>query len=44
MIMIGRTSHHGIHSTGKGENILLEDLTIQNLEVAGIHLNAAKIQ
>jgi len=40
--ILGRSSHHGIHSAGKGENILLEDLTIQNFEVAGIHLNGAK--
>lgn len=40
--ILGRSSHHGIHSAGKGENILIEDLTIQKFEVAGIHLNGAK--
>ena len=39
---LGRSSHHGIHSPGGAENILLEDLQIEQFEVAGIHLNGAK--
>lgn len=40
--ILGRSSHHGIHSPGGAENILLEDLQIEKFEVAGIHLNGAK--
>ena len=37
--ILGTSSHHGIHSPGGATNILLENLQIQNFEVAGIHLN-----
>ncbi len=37
--ILGRSSHHGIHSPGSASNILIENLQIQNFEVAGIHLN-----
>jgi len=40
--ILGRSSHHGIHSPDGAENILLEDLQIEKFEVAGIHLNGAK--
>ena len=39
--ILGRSSHHGIHSPGSATNILIEDLQIQDFEVAGIHLNGA---
>ena len=38
---LGRSSHHGIHGHGP-VNVLLEDLTIVNYEVAGIHLAAGR--
>ena len=40
--ILGTSSHHGIHSPGGATNILLENLQIQNFEVAGIHLNGCK--
>ena len=40
--VLDRSSHHGIHSAGEASNILLENLIVQNFEVAGIHLNGSK--
>lgn len=40
--VLDRSSHHGIHSAGEAQNILLENLVVQNFEVAGIHLNGSK--
>ncbi len=39
--ILGRSSHHGIHSPGSATNVLIENLQIQDFEVAGIHLNGA---
>lgn len=40
--VLDRSSHHGIHSAGEAQNILVENLVVQNFEVAGIHLNGSK--
>ena len=40
--ILSTSSHHGIHSPGFASNVLLENLQIQDFEVAGIHLNGAK--
>lgn len=36
---LGTSSHHGIHSPGGASRILIEDLQVEDFEVAGIHLN-----
>jgi len=39
---LGRSSHHGIHSSGAPENIVVRDLSIYDFEIAGVHLNGAR--
>lgn len=39
---LGRSSHHGIHSAGTPTNVVIQDVSIFDFEVAGIHLNGAK--
>ena len=40
--VLGRSSHHGIHSPGGATNVLVEDVMISEFEVAGAHLNGAE--
>jgi hypothetical protein len=39
--VLGRSSHHGMHGNG-GRRVLLQDLEIEEYEVAAIHLNGFK--
>lgn len=36
---IGLSSHHGIHSAGTPTNVVIENVSIFDFEVAGIHIN-----
>jgi len=38
---LGRSSHHGLHGNG-GQHVLLQDLVLDQYEVAAIHLNGFK--
>ena len=39
---LGRSSHHGIHSSGTPTDIVIQDLNIFDFEIAGVHLNGVK--
>ena len=39
---IGLSSHHGIHSAGTPTNVVIENVSIFDFEVAGIHINGGK--
>ena len=38
---LGLSSHHGIHGNLQGRSVILQDLIVENFEVAGIALNGA---
>jgi len=39
--ILGLSSHHGIHGNLQGKSVILQDLIVENFEVAGIALNGA---
>jgi hypothetical protein len=39
---LGRSSHHGIHSSGSPTNVVIQDISMHDFEIAGVHLNGAR--